>query len=207
MAQALKLLLLAFLLLPWASRAEPTDAHLLIRMVTPWQLPEVWVRAVTDPTLAPALANEVVSRLVRMEGDPAERADLASSLAALPMPRGARASLLRDLRDPEVRAGIVVSTSGAPRAEAESLLLLVMSEKDATLRLLAVAVAGRHPRGPLVPVLLQGLFDEDPAIRAEAARVMGWWRLEVARGALEGLLRDEDVMVRRRASAALARFD
>lgn len=207
MARALKLLLLAFLVLPWASRAEPTDARLLIWGVTPWQLPEVWVELVTDPRLAPVLAKEVVSRLVRAEGDTAERADLASSLVALPTPHGVRASLLRDLRDPEVRAGVVVSTSGAPRAEAEALLLLVMSEKDASLRLLAVAVAGRHPGGPLVPVLMKGLVDPEPAIRAEAARVTGWWRMEVARGAVEGLLEDEDMTVRRRAMAALAQFD
>lgn len=130
-----------------------------------------------------------------------------------------RSPSLDDRRAAALVLGLLVTESPEPAARALDELERVLEETDAELRSRIAEslkwIAARH--GELAPravgLLLGGLGESEPAMRASFADALAWSaEAETARlpvtppGALRGAMADEDPGVRRDAARALALF-
>ncbi len=161
------------------------------------------------PDLADArLAPLFLERLLQEPGTAYEQA----LIEVLPRTGGdwaeAFVGMLETEDDPRFRAVIAASLSDAPRKQALEGLRKGLQDSEAQVRGEAARAAGWSEHGPeLVPDLVEALGDDDPYVRAMAARSLGTHRAATAFDALAPLLGDADADVRLRALRSMSRID
>jgi hypothetical protein len=144
------------------------------------------VSGVASPT--PPMDAKEAQRFVAMARDPAagKRLDALSALAAQGNPDDSRVREIfesaRGDADPDVRAQAVLGLSRLSDSGSDALLADAMRDEDASVRLMAVDVAGNDPQG--VALLQQAVNDSD-----EAVRIYAEMKLERSASAAEGSAR------------------
>ncbi len=161
------------------------------------------------PELADArLAPLFLERLLEEPGAEMEHA----LIEVLPRTGGdwseAFVGLLQLESQPDTRVNLIVGLRHAPEAAAVAGLRVGLADPDDVVRAAAASTAGFHDRGEaLAAELCDALRDESAAVRAMAARSLGYQRVAVAFEPLLPLLRDADAKARLEGLRALQRID
>ncbi|MFA0749994.1 MAG: hypothetical protein SLRJCFUN_000397 [Candidatus Fervidibacter sp.] len=138
------------------------------------------------------ITRQVAARALASVGDRAGVSELTKRLSPN-LPEDQRIALLQAL-----------AKSGDQKA-LDELLALLGSDRPLTRLRARAALFGVG--GLAVPALLRALESDDPKLRAEAAWLLGAWRIGSAREKLVRLTADPDPQVRTAAQRALARLD
>jgi len=136
--------------------------------------------------------RQIVARALASVGDRTGARELAKGLSP-DLPEDQRIFLLQAL-----------AKSGDQKA-LDELLRLLGSDRPLTRLRARTALFGVG--GPAVPALLKALDGDNPTLKAEAALLLGAWRITSAREKLVHLTTDPDPQVRTAAQIALARLD
>ncbi len=136
--------------------------------------------------------RQIAARALASVGDRAGVSELTKRLSP-DLPEDQRIALLQAL-----------AKSGDQKA-LDELLALLGSDRPLTRLRARAALFGVG--GLAVPALLRALESDDPKLKAEAAWLLGAWRIASAREKLVRLTADPDPQVRAAAQRALARLD
>jgi len=151
-------------------------------------------------------AHWVLGERLLGEGDsPEVRAALVHAYASL---EGAEMQLLLHLakadRESQVRGAAVTSLGRSDTPQGLSAIRVGLKDSSSQVRLVAVSAAGYRADGlELATELVSALSDPDTAVRAYAARSLGWLEFAGAWGPLRPLLQDPSADVRVHALRAM----
>lgn len=152
-----------------------------------------------DPTLRDSgMAPVVLERLLVANEDENTRMALVDLLPRVGGPWAEElAAAYGDESQDGVRMLMVETARRAPSDAAVQLVLLGANDPATMVRSAAMRVAVSVEDGrPFSAVLLDGLLDGEPEVRAYAARGVGWMALDAALPTLHTLLTDSDADVR-----------
>ncbi len=171
----------------------------------------------TDPILAdPSAAPMMLAKIGDTSLRPALRigwADAWARYVPLHPDKGAAfgaqwLSMIQSLNDHAVADILIRGLRKADTKTAMEGLAWACRATSPELRAAAMATVGWHAEGRiLATTLMDGLADADTAVRAAAARSLGWLKVDTARDSLVSLLNDGAAAVRLEAVRALGRID
>lgn len=157
----------------------------------------------------PEAAGALIVRIASGQDAPEARVGLLGALARTGGDwTEAVAGMAQLEEDALVRRMMVEVLRDAPIDIAREAVTFAVRDNDEDVRLAAIRVVGNHKQGAaLADLVFPSLHDESAAVRAEAARSIGYAGITGAFDAIRALLADPDADVRFRALRTLQHLD